>query len=145
MDEHNACAARRWNPAWTLAVASLALMMAFLDSLVVTTALPTLRVSLHTSLTTLEWTVNAYNLSFACLLLTGAALGDRFGRRRMLCAGLAIFTGASLPRPSRARRARQRKAQNYRLPPSSSRPAVMPHPRQDRRTRWTSAGMAAMP
>lgn len=96
MDEHNADAARRWNPTWTLAVASLALMMAFLDSLVVTTALPTLRVSLHSSLTTLEWTVNAYNLSFACLLLTGAALGDRFGRRRMLCAGLAIFTGASL-------------------------------------------------
>ncbi len=96
MDEHNAEADRRWNPAWTLAVASLALMMAFLDSLVVTTALPTLRVSLHSSLTTLEWTVNAYNLSFACLLLTGAALGDRFGRRRMLCAGLAIFTSASL-------------------------------------------------
>jgi EmrB/QacA subfamily drug resistance transporter len=96
MDEHNADAARRWNPTWTLAVASLALMMAFLDSLVVTTALPTLRVSLHSSLTTLEWTVNAYNLSFACLLLTGAALGDRFGRRRMLCTGLAIFTGASL-------------------------------------------------
>jgi hypothetical protein len=65
MDEHNAYAARRWNPTWTLAVASLALTMAFLDSLVVTTALPTLRVSLHSSLTTLEWTVNAYNLSFA--------------------------------------------------------------------------------
>jgi EmrB/QacA subfamily drug resistance transporter len=77
-------------------VASLALMMAFLDALVVTTALPTLRVALHSSLANLEWTVNAYNLSFACLLLTGAALGDRFGRRRMLCTGLAIFTGASL-------------------------------------------------
>jgi Major Facilitator Superfamily len=96
VDEHNADADRSWNPTWTLVVASLALMMAFLDSLVVTTALPTLRVSLHSSLTTLEWTVNAYNLSFACLLLTGAALGDRFGRRRMLCTGLAIFTGASL-------------------------------------------------
>lgn len=87
---------RNWNPAWTLAVASLALMMAFLDALVVTTALPTLRVALHASLTSLEWTVNAYNLAFACLLLTGAALGDRFGRRRMLCTGLATFTGASL-------------------------------------------------
>jgi EmrB/QacA subfamily drug resistance transporter len=83
-------------PAWTLAVASLALMMAFLDALVVTTALPTLRTSLHASLASLEWTVNAYNLAFSCLLLTGAALGDRFGRRRMLCAGLALFTGASL-------------------------------------------------
>ena len=84
------------SPAWTLVVASLALMMAFLDALVVTTALPSLRTSLHGSLADLEWTVNAYNLAFACLLLTGAALGDRFGRRRMLCIGLATFTGASL-------------------------------------------------
>jgi EmrB/QacA subfamily drug resistance transporter len=96
MHEHNTEADRRWNPAWTLVVASLALMMSFLDSLVVTTALPALRVALHSSLASLEWTVNAYNLSFACLLLTGAALGDRFGRRRMLCTGLAVFTGASL-------------------------------------------------
>jgi EmrB/QacA subfamily drug resistance transporter len=54
-----------------------------------------LRVSLHGSLADLEWTVNAYNLAFACLLLTGAALGDRFGRRRMFCTGLAAFTAAS--------------------------------------------------
>jgi EmrB/QacA subfamily drug resistance transporter len=84
------------SPTWTLVVASLALMMAFLDALVVTTALPSLRTSLHGTLADLEWTVNAYNLSFACMLLTGAALGDRFGRRRMLCIGLATFTGASL-------------------------------------------------
>jgi EmrB/QacA subfamily drug resistance transporter len=71
-------------------------MMAFLDALVVTTALPTLRMSLHSSLAGLEWTLNAYNLAFACLLLTGAALGDRFGRRRMLCVGLAVFVAASL-------------------------------------------------
>jgi EmrB/QacA subfamily drug resistance transporter len=83
-------------PGWTLAVASLAVMMAFLDALVVTTALPDLRLALHGSLASLEWTVNGYNLTFACLLLTGAALGDRFGRRRMLCVGLAVFTGASL-------------------------------------------------
>jgi EmrB/QacA subfamily drug resistance transporter len=94
--DHPATADRQHSPAWTLAVASLALMMAFLDALVVTTALPTLRTSLHTSLASLEWTVNAYNLAFSCLLLTGAALGDRFGRRRMLCAGLTLFTGASL-------------------------------------------------
>ena len=86
----------RWSATWTLVVASLALMMCFLDALVVTTALPTLRASLGGGVADLEWTVNAYNLSFACLLLTGAALGDRFGRRRMLCVGLGLFVGASL-------------------------------------------------
>jgi EmrB/QacA subfamily drug resistance transporter len=80
---------------WTLVLVSLGLFMAALDTLVVTTALPVLRVSLHTSLSDLEWTVNAYNLAFACSLLTGAALGDRFGRRRMFCVGLAVFTAAS--------------------------------------------------
>jgi EmrB/QacA subfamily drug resistance transporter len=80
---------------WTLVLVSLGLFMAALDTLVVTTALPVLRVSLHTSLSDLEWTVNAYNLAFACSLLTGAALGDRFGRRRIFCAGLAVFTAAS--------------------------------------------------
>jgi EmrB/QacA subfamily drug resistance transporter len=85
-----------WNPTWTLVAASLALMMAFLDALVVTTALPTLRHSLHTSLGNLEWTVNAYNLSLACMLLTGAALGDRFGRRKMFVIGVGVFVAASL-------------------------------------------------
>jgi EmrB/QacA subfamily drug resistance transporter len=81
--------------AWTLVLASVAVFMTALDTLVVTTALPVLRESLHASLPSLEWTVNAYNLSFACLLLTGAALGDRFGRRRMFCVGLFVFTAAS--------------------------------------------------
>ncbi len=81
--------------AWTLALAGLAAFMTALDTLVVTTALPVLRVDLHASLAGLEWTVNAYNLAFACLLLTGAALGDRFGRRRMLTLGLSLFTAAS--------------------------------------------------
>jgi EmrB/QacA subfamily drug resistance transporter len=85
-----------WNPTWTLVAASLALMMAFLDALVVTTALPTLRASLHSSLANLEWTVNAYNLALACMLLTGAALGDRFGRRKMFCVGVTVFITASL-------------------------------------------------
>ena len=80
---------------WTLAVSSLGLFMVALDTLVVTTALPVLRVDLGASLPDLEWTVNAYNLAFACLLLTGAALGDRFGRRRMFAIGLALFTAAS--------------------------------------------------
>jgi EmrB/QacA subfamily drug resistance transporter len=79
----------------TLVIASLATFMTALDTLVVTTALPVLRVDLHSSLSGLEWTVNAYNLAFACLLLTGAALGDRFGRRRMFAIGLFVFTAAS--------------------------------------------------
>jgi len=80
---------------WTLVLASLGLFMVALDTLVVTTALPVLRVDLGASLGDLEWTVNAYNLAFACLLLTGAALGDRFGRRRMFSLGLLGFTVAS--------------------------------------------------
>lgn len=80
---------------WTLLLASLAAFITCIDTMVVTTALPALRTSLHGSLADLEWTVNAYNLAFACLLLPGAALGDRFGRRRMFCLGLAGFTLAS--------------------------------------------------
>jgi EmrB/QacA subfamily drug resistance transporter len=80
---------------WTLALASLGLFMVALDTLVVTTALPVIRVDLGASLSDLEWTVNIYNLAFACLLLTGAALGDRFGRRRMFAIGLSVFTAAS--------------------------------------------------
>src|SRR2546421_3139283 len=79
-------------PRWTFAVVSLALFMVTLDNLVVTTALPSIRVDLGAGIDDLEWTVNAYTLSFAVLLLTGAALGDRFGRRRMFIAGLAVFT-----------------------------------------------------
>src|SRR3954453_19527435 len=80
---------------WTLVLAGMAAFMTALDTLVVATALPVLRDSLHASLSNLEWTVNAYNLAFACLLLTGAALGDRFGRRRMFVVGLFLFTAAS--------------------------------------------------
>ena len=80
---------------WTLVLAGLATFMTALDTLVVTTALPVLRVDLHASLSSLEWTVNSYNLAFACLLLTGAALGDRFGRKRMFAVGLGMFTAAS--------------------------------------------------
>ena len=59
------------------------------------TALSTIRLDLHASVEQLEWTVNAYNLSFAVLLMTAAALGDRFGRRNLYAAGLALFTLAS--------------------------------------------------
>ena len=81
--------------AWTFVITSVALFMVTLDNLVVTTALPVIRHDLHASLSQLEWTVNAYTLTFAVLLLTGAALGDRFGRRRMFAIGLTIFTLAS--------------------------------------------------
>src|SRR6267378_2397918 len=69
--------------------------MATLDNLVVTTALPVIREDLHATVESLEWTVNAYTLTFAVLLLTGAALGDRFGRRRVFAFGLLLFTAAS--------------------------------------------------
>src|SRR5207249_4962 len=84
---------------WAFAITSIALFMTTLDNLVVTTALPVIRRDLHASLTGLEWTVNAYTLTFAVLLLTGAALGDRFGRRRLFAIGLAIFTGGSAMAP----------------------------------------------
>jgi EmrB/QacA subfamily drug resistance transporter len=80
---------------WTLGIVSVALFMTTLDNLVVTMALPAIRASLGASIQSLEWTVNAYTLTFAVLLLTGAALGDRFGRRRMFVLGLALFTAAS--------------------------------------------------
>ena len=69
--------------------------MGSLDNLVVTTALPSIRDHLHASLADLQWTVNAYTLTFAVLLLTGATLGDRFGRRRMFVIGLGVFTAGS--------------------------------------------------
>ena len=84
--------ARIW---WTFAITSIGVFMVTLDNLVVTTAIPVIRKDLHASIETLEWTVNAYTLTFAVLLLTGAALGDRFGRRRMFVVGVGIFTLAS--------------------------------------------------
>ena len=80
---------------WTFAITSIALVMVTLDNLVVITALPVIREDLNASLEGLEWTVNAYTLTFAVLLLTGAALGDRFGRRLMFTVGIGIFTLAS--------------------------------------------------
>ena len=80
---------------WVLALASVAAVMITLDALVVTTALNTIRRDLGASLSSLEWTLNAYALSYAALMMTGAALGDRLGRRRIFIAGLALFTAAS--------------------------------------------------
>ncbi|QKW25442.1 DHA2 family efflux MFS transporter permease subunit [Streptomyces similanensis] len=86
---------RRGAMAWALVITSIAGFMAALDNLVVTTALPSIRKDLGGALDDLEWTVSAYTLTFAVLLMFGAALGDRFGRRRLFIAGLAVFTGAS--------------------------------------------------
>src|SRR5262249_25197925 len=88
----------RSNPAerWVLLVTGLASFLVALDALVVSTALPAIRDELHASLGQLEWTINAYVLTFAVLLMTAAALGDRFGRRRLFAAGLALFAAASV-------------------------------------------------
>ncbi len=80
---------------WVLAITSLASVMVSLDALVVTTALNAIRLDLNASIEALEWTVNAYTLTFAVLLMTASALGDRLGRRRLFVAGLALFTAAS--------------------------------------------------
>ena len=83
------------HPVVTFVLVSLGLFMVTLDNLVVSTALPVIRVDLGATLQELEWTVNAYTLSYAVFLLTGAALGDRLGRRRMFSIGILIFTVAS--------------------------------------------------
>jgi EmrB/QacA subfamily drug resistance transporter len=79
----------------TLAIVSLALFMVVLDNLIVTVALPAIRADLGASLQSLEWTINAYTLAFAVTLIPGAALGDRFGRKRLFLTGLALFTLSS--------------------------------------------------
>ena len=85
----------RKSATWTLIITGVALFMTALDNLIVGVALPTIRADLGGSIEALEWTVNAYTLTFAVLLITGAALGDRFGRRRMFMIGVGIFTAAS--------------------------------------------------
>src|SRR3954470_16032656 len=95
MEPAAAARSRRASTKWVLALTGIGSLMAALDTLVVSTALSTIRLHLHASVQQLEWTVNAYNLSFAVLLITGAGLGDRFGRRRMYAAGLALFAAAS--------------------------------------------------
>ena len=80
---------------WVLVLAAVASLMAALDAMVVSTALTTIRLDLGASIEQLEWTVNGYNLTLAVLLLPAAALGDRFGRRRMFTVGLGLFVAAS--------------------------------------------------
>ncbi len=85
----------RGRATWAVVITGLALFMASLDNLVVTTALPVIRVHLHAGLSGLEWTVNAYTLTFAVLLLSAAAFGERFGRRRVFVTGITVFTLSS--------------------------------------------------
>jgi EmrB/QacA subfamily drug resistance transporter len=92
MDETSGNRARR---GWTLAVTSVAFFMVALDALVVTTALPVIGRDLHAGMSTLQWTINTYGLTYAAGIITAAALGDRYGRRRLFTAGLAMFTMAS--------------------------------------------------
>src|SRR5213080_4423696 len=80
---------------WVVVLTAIGSLMAALDTLVVSTALSTIRIDLGASVEQLEWTVNAYNLTFAVLLMTAAALGDRLGRRRLFAAGLVLFALAS--------------------------------------------------
>jgi EmrB/QacA subfamily drug resistance transporter len=93
--EPQAAAPPSRNAGWTLAIVSIALFMTALDNLVVGVALPSIREDLGGSIESLQWTVNAYTLTFAVLLITGAALGDRFGRKRMFSIGLGVFTLSS--------------------------------------------------
>jgi MFS family permease len=83
---------RRW---WTLAAMCFALFMVMLDNTVTNVALPSIQRTFDASLSSLEWTINAYTLSLAVLLVTGGRLGDIFGRRRMFLAGVVIFGAAS--------------------------------------------------
>src|SRR5207237_2387638 len=80
---------------WVVALTGIGSLMAALDTLVVSTAVSTIRLDLRATVEQLEWTVNAYNLSFAVLLVTGAALGDRYGRRKLYAVGLGLFAAAS--------------------------------------------------
>src|SRR6266699_5079010 len=84
---------KKW---WTLAAVAFGLFMIMLDNTIVNVALPSIERSLHMSISSLEWIVTAYALTFAALLITGGKLGDLYGRRRMFILGLTVFTGASL-------------------------------------------------
>jgi len=95
MNSMPAQTSKRTATRWVVALTAIGSLMAALDTLVVSTALPAIRLDLGASLEQLEWTVNSYNLSFAVLLITAAALGDRYGRRRFYAIGLGLFAGAS--------------------------------------------------
>src|SRR6201987_4462906 len=84
---------KKW---WTLVAVAFGLFMIMLDNTIVNVALPSIQRSLHMTISSLEWIVTAYALTFAALLITGGKLGDLFGRRRIFIIGIAIFTLSSL-------------------------------------------------
>src|SRR5436189_2180346 len=95
MNSKSAQISRTTATRWVVVLTGIGSLMAALDTLVVSTALSTIRLDLGASVEQLEWTVNAYNLSFAVLLITGAALGDRYGRRNLYAVGLGLFAASS--------------------------------------------------
>ncbi len=95
MNPKSAQTSKKAATGWVIALTGIGSLMAALDTLVVSTALSTIRLDLHASVEELEWTVNAYNLSFAVFLIAAAALGDRYGRRRLYAVGLLLFAAAS--------------------------------------------------
>ncbi len=96
MNSRSTSTGKRSATAWVVALTAIGSLIAALDTLVVSTALSTIRLDLGASVEQLEWTVNAYNLSFAVLLITAAALGDRYGRRAFYAVGLGLFAAASV-------------------------------------------------
>lgn len=145
---------------WTLVLVSLGLFMVVLDNLVVSVALPSIHASLGASVQALEWTVNAYTLSYAVLLLTGSALRDRCGRRRMFMAGISLFTIPPRPRRSHPQPACGSRPVPLResapRPPPRSRSSPMPSRRPSAGSpsacgqasagsRWRSARSSAAP
>jgi EmrB/QacA subfamily drug resistance transporter len=95
MNSRSTQTSKRTATGWVVALTAIGSLMAALDTLVVSTSLSTIRLDLGASIEDLEWTVNAYNLSFAVLLIPAAALGDRYGRRRLYAGGLGLFAAAS--------------------------------------------------
>jgi EmrB/QacA subfamily drug resistance transporter len=95
MNSRSTQTGKRTATGWVVALTAIGSLMAALDTLVVSTSLNAIRLDLGASIEDLEWTVNAYNLSFAVLLIPAAALGDRYGRRRLYAGGLGLFAAAS--------------------------------------------------
>src|SRR5262245_56775643 len=95
MNSRSTETSKRTVTGWVVALTAIGSLMAALDTLVVSTSLSTIRLDLGASIEDLEWTVNAYNLSFAVLLIPAAALGDRYGRRKLYAGGLGLFAAAS--------------------------------------------------
>ena len=149
---------RKW---WTLGAMCFALFMIMLDNTVVNVALPSIQRDLGASISSLEWTINGYTLSFAVLLATGGRLGDIFGRRRMFVIGVIVFTLSSataglaprhpLPgdqprRPGHRRRvhdARHPLDHHRRLPRRASAARRSAPGPASRRWRWRSAPCSA--